>query len=140
MEVNRKLLNASQRPAYLLRMIQEWLETNLVILVGLIAVMLTVLATQLKTGSAFTDASLLTLISLSETIAVAMQFYTSLETSLGGISRLQTFSRRTKSEYEGDIVKQVPPNWPVNGRFCLHGVNASYRYVVGQCHENHLAR
>ena len=126
---NKKLLNASQRPAYLLSMIQEWLNTNLLILVGVLAICLTGLATQLQTSAAFTGASLITLMNLTSGVAQLMQSYTALETSIGAVNRLQMFGRITRPEDEHDVVVEVPERWPAQGTVSLDTVSASYRYV-----------
>jgi ATP-binding cassette, subfamily C (CFTR/MRP), member 1 len=121
-------LNASQRPAYLLAMIQAWLQTNLTMLVGVIAICLTTLATQLRTSSSFTGASLLKLMNLASTITAMMQSYTELETSIGAINRLRTFSQKVKPEDGNDENIPVPEEWPANGSVLLNAVSAPYRY------------
>lgn len=121
-------MNASQRPAYLLAMIQAWLQTNLTMLVGVIAICLTTLATQLRTSSSFTGASLLTLMSLASTVAAVMQSYTQLETSIGAINRLRTFSQKVKPEDGNDANMPIPEGWPAYGSVSLNAVSASYRY------------
>ncbi|KFY76365.1 hypothetical protein V499_03976 [Pseudogymnoascus sp. VKM F-103] len=125
-DTSNKFLNASQRPAYLLAMIQAWLQTNLTMLVGVIAICLTTLATQLRTSSSFTGASLLTLMSLASTVAAVMQSYTQLETSIGAINRLRTFSQKVKPEDGNDANMPIPELWPTYGSVSLNAVSASY--------------
>jgi ABC-type multidrug transport system fused ATPase/permease subunit len=122
-----KILNDSQRPAYFLAMIQLWLSTILLALVGLVAVIITALAVQLRTNSGFTGSSFVTLLTLSSAISELMQSYTLVETSIGAVSRLRAFSRNTKPENENDVDAQVPEHWPANGRIHLAAVSASYR-------------
>jgi len=109
-------------------MVQQWLTTTLILLVGLIAVIVTVLATQLHTSTGFTGASLVTLMTFARTISNLMQSYTLLETSIGAISRLRTFSEKITAEDAGDDVPvQLPSSWPANGSIELAGISASYR-------------
>ncbi|OLN82360.1 Canalicular multispecific organic anion transporter 1-like protein 2 [Colletotrichum chlorophyti] len=124
---NQHLLDTSQRPAYLLAMIQQWLVVTMQLLVACMAVILVALATQLRANSGFTGASLVTLMSWGETIAMVIRFYTQLETSIGAVSRIKTFSEKVKPEHlEGEDI--VPPEqWPEKGSIEIKGVSASYR-------------
>ncbi|KAL0929815.1 ABC transporter [Colletotrichum truncatum] len=124
--MNNKILDTSQRPGYLLAMIQQWLSTVLLALVGLIATVITVLATQLRTNSGFAGASFVTLMTLSAAISELMQGYTSVETSIGAVSRLRAFSQNIKPEDEADDDAELPPNWPSRGEIRLTDVSASY--------------
>jgi ABC-type multidrug transport system fused ATPase/permease subunit len=123
---NVRLLNTSQRPAYLLLMIQEWLKLVLALIVMIIAVVLVTLSIQLHSKSAFAGAALYSLITLGENLAGIVIFYTKLETSIGAISRVKTFNDTVKPE-DRDEEDIVPPGqWPDNGVVVLNGVNASY--------------
>ena len=109
-------------------MIQIWLQTNLTLLVGVIAVILTALATQLKTGTGFTGASLLTLMNLTGNINQLMRNYAELETSIGAVNRMRMFSKTVKPEDEHDEDAPIPDAWPSQGGFHLESVSATYRY------------
>ncbi|KAL0933869.1 ABC multidrug transporter [Colletotrichum truncatum] len=123
---NQHLLDTSQRPAYLLAMIQQWLVVTMQLMVACIAVILVALATQLRTNSGFTGASLVTLMSWGETIAMLIRFYTQLETSIGAVARIKTFAEKVKPEsLEGEDI-EPPEEWPENGSISLKGVSASY--------------
>ncbi|KAM0351957.1 hypothetical protein ACHAPU_002473 [Fusarium lateritium] len=123
-----KLLDTSQRPAYLLAMIQEWLSCSLHLLVTGTAVILVSLATQLRTNAGLTGASLISLLTFSETLSFLIQSYTSLETSLGAVSRLRSFSETVETEnMPGEDVKP-PETWPQNGSIQISKVSASYDY------------
>ncbi|CAM1502428.1 Fc.00g044120.m01.CDS01 [Cosmosporella sp. VM-42] len=125
-ERNNELLDTSQRPAYLLGMIQQWLMTTLQIIVAAIAVFLVGLATQLRANTGLTGASLVTLLTFSETISSLIRNYTSLETSLGAVSRLRTFSETVKPEDQPGEDIEPPPEWPQGGRIDIKDVSASY--------------
>lgn len=123
---NAQLINASQRPAYLLVMIQQWLNLVLDIVVMIMAVILTALAVKLHSSSGFTGASLVTLMGFGENLSGIVIFYTRLETSIGAIARLKTFSETVKPEDKEheDIIP--PEQWPQQGVIEFKGVSASY--------------
>ncbi|KAI0888407.1 P-loop containing nucleoside triphosphate hydrolase protein [Annulohypoxylon maeteangense] len=120
------LLDTSQRPAYLLTMVQQWLNFVLNVVVAILAVMLTSLAVRLRSNSGFTGASLVTLMSFGEMLSGVVIYYTALETSLGAISRLKAFDKTAETEVkdEEDIIP--PEEWPQRGEIVLNGVSASY--------------
>lgn len=123
---NNTLLDTSQRPAYLLAMIQQWLTTTLQLIVMGMAVFLTGLATQLRVGAGLTGASLVTLLTFSESISNLIRSYTMLETSLGAVSRLRTFSETVKPEdFPGEDI-EPEEDWPRCGRIEMKDVSASY--------------
>ncbi|KAK3898910.1 hypothetical protein C8A05DRAFT_37494 [Staphylotrichum tortipilum] len=123
---NYLLLDTSQRPAYLLAMIQRWLALTLQLVVAVIAVAVVAMATQLRSNTAFTGAGLIALMSFGETLAQIIRFYTLLETSIGAVSRLKAFGENVKPENkEGEDVIP-PPEWPLKGAIEINGVSASY--------------
>ncbi|CAI7648203.1 unnamed protein product [Penicillium palitans] len=123
---NTGLIDASQRPAYLLLMIQQWLTLVLDIVVMVLAVVMTTLAVRLHSSSGFAGASLFSLMTFGESISGIVIFYTKLETSIGAIARLKMFTENVKPE-DRDEEDIVPPvQWPHNGVVELKGVSASY--------------
>ncbi|KAH0371885.1 putative ABC multidrug transporter, partial [Aureobasidium melanogenum] len=126
LDKNAHLVNDSQRPAYLLVMVQQWLNLVLDIVVMIMAAVLTTLAVRMHSGSGFTGASLVTLMSFGENLSGIVIFYTKLETSIGAIARLKTFNETVKPE-DKDGEEIVPSlRWPDTGTICLNGVSASY--------------
>ncbi|KAF2788594.1 hypothetical protein K505DRAFT_366344 [Melanomma pulvis-pyrius CBS 109.77] len=136
---NRHLLDTSQRPAYLLAMIQQCLVLALNVIVTIMATILTSLATQLRVSSGFTGASLVTLMSFGQSATNLMYSYTALETSIGAVSRLKTFSDTVLPEDQpGENV--IPPvGWPHNGAIELRNVSASYATDPSTSSEKPLA-
>ncbi|PNY23797.1 Uncharacterized protein TCAP_06269 [Tolypocladium capitatum] len=128
LQVNNQLLDDSQRPAYLLAMAQHWLTFVLNLLVAIIAIVVVVLSTQIKSIASvgFTGASLVTLMSFGESISLLITYYTLLETSIGAVSRLKSFSENVPSESlsRDDILP--PQMWPHSGGIEIRGVSASY--------------
>ncbi|KAF5265447.1 hypothetical protein FOXYS1_3738 [Fusarium oxysporum] len=123
---SNKLLDTSQRPAYLLAMIQQWLATLLHFIVTGTAVLLVALATQLRTNAGLTGASLISLLTFSEALSNLITSYTSLETSLGAVSRLRSFSETVETENKPGEVIEPPETWPHSGSIQVHKVSASY--------------
>ena len=124
--LNRVCLDTSQRPAYLLAIIQRWLGFVLRLIVALIAVVVVTLATQLGSNTAFTGASLVTLMSFAEGLMYVITMYTLLETSIGAVARLKNFSEKVKPEGYGSSETLVPPPlWP-RGGIRLSNVSATY--------------
>lgn len=123
---NARLLTASQRPSYLLLMVQEWLNAVLNTVVMLMAVGLTTFAVRVHTNTAVTGAALYSLLSFGENLAGIVLFWTKLETSLGAIARLKTFNETVKPEDRDGEDSEVPEQWPPRGVVELKGVSATY--------------
>lgn len=126
---NNALVDNSQRPAYLLAMIQRWLAFALNVVVSVLAIVVVTLSTQLKLGgnAGFTGASMVTLMTLGPTLTGLIRCYTALETSLGAVNRLKTFSETVRPE-GGDGEDVVPDErWPSGGEIEIRDVSATYR-------------
>jgi ABC-type multidrug transport system fused ATPase/permease subunit len=123
---NARLVDASQRPAYLLLMIQEWLNLVLNVVVMFMAVLLTTVAVRVHSKSGFAGASLYSLLTFGENLSGIIIYWTKLETSLGAVARLKAFSETvTPEDMESEDI--VPPEqWPQQGVVALNGVSASY--------------
>lgn len=111
-------------------MAQQWLTLVLGLIVATIAVMMTVLTTQLHTDSSFTGASLVALMSFGELVAGIVRAYTQLETSIGAVSRLRSFSTKVprEDEFTGDVL-EPEETWPHNGNVEMKNIYAAYEYV-----------
>ena len=128
--LNNEFLDNSQRPAYLLAMIQRWLALTLDFTIGILAVVVVTLSTQLKSDTGFTGASLITLMSFNSSVANIIRMYTLLETSLGAVNRLKTFSDRVAPEHLPGENIAPSKSWPKKGLIEIKGVSASYGYVL----------
>jgi ABC-type multidrug transport system fused ATPase/permease subunit len=128
---NARLLGSSQRPSYLLLIIQEWLNFVLNVVVMIMAVVLTTLAVQVHAKSGFAGAALYSLLTLGENLSGIVIFWTKLETSLGAIARLKSFGETVPPEdtNEEDIVPSE--QWPDHGVVELKGVCANYEEQDG---------
>lgn len=107
-------------------MIQRWLLFVLNVVVAVIAVIVVTLAIQLRANQGFTGASLVTIMGFGDILANIVRCYTMLETSIGAVSRLKTFSDTTAPEdLPGEDV--VPPeSWPSRGLIEIRNMSASY--------------
>ncbi|KAJ3568453.1 hypothetical protein NPX13_g6414 [Xylaria arbuscula] len=123
---NLHLLDTSQQPAYLLIMIQQWLAVVLNLVVGVIAILLMSLATQLRSSSGITGASLVTLLGFGESLGGIIISYTQLETSIGAISRLKSFSDAVRPEERDNEDIHPCRDWPEKGDVSIQNVSASY--------------
>ncbi|KAH7040858.1 P-loop containing nucleoside triphosphate hydrolase protein [Microdochium trichocladiopsis] len=122
---NSNLLNTSQRPAYLLMMIQHWLELVLHLVVMGLALILVGLAVTVRSSAGFTGASLITIMMFSENLMVLVQFWTMFETSIGAIARLRAFATVKPEDRDGEDVRPDEA-WPPRGAITLDNVSASY--------------
>ncbi|KAH7329994.1 putative ATP-binding cassette transporter [Rhexocercosporidium sp. MPI-PUGE-AT-0058] len=125
---NLALLDASQKPYYLLFCIQRWLALALDLLVMALAVILMSLVVKLRSeiSAGFVGLALLNVMSFNENLANIIKTWTNLETSLGAISRLISFSGHTASEKLPGENQTVPDNWPMHGSIEIKNVSASY--------------
>ncbi|PMB73848.1 Canalicular multispecific organic anion transporter 2 [Beauveria bassiana] len=128
-ETGFRLLDDSQRPAYLLGIIQNWLIMVLDLVTMVIAALLSSLAVTLRSNTGFTGASLVTLMSFGDQLTQIVVFLTLLETSLGescstgaksppltqtigAITRLQEFGNNVTLEEKASEVVKPGENWP----------------------------
>ncbi|KAB5575558.1 P-loop containing nucleoside triphosphate hydrolase protein [Coniochaeta sp. 2T2.1] len=125
---NHSLIDKSQRPFYLLLMVQQWLELVLNLVTAALALIVVGLAVKLcgSVSAGLTGVSLVQLITLAETLKLLIQFWTSLETSLGAVARIKNFSEETPDERLPGENGVPEPSWPASGRFEMKGVSVSY--------------
>ena len=138
--LNSKLLDNSQRPAYLLAMLQRCLSFVLNVVVSVLATLVVVLVTQVKsiTSTGFTGASLVGLMGFGTNIAHVIQMYTLLETSIGAVSRLKSLSEKVTPETLPGEDMVPPVSWPSGGAIEIKQVSASYAQV-SPCYPSILA-
>ncbi|KXH60239.1 hypothetical protein CSAL01_11379 [Colletotrichum salicis] len=142
------LIDRSQRPFYILLLTQQWLTLVLDLTTTALALLVVGLAVRLRdtVSVALTGVSLVQLISFTETLKMLIQFWTSLETSIGAVARIKNFAEETPDEVEADALKRealmiqsaaggqmeqtpettIVQGWPSRGAIELHDVVASY--------------
>lgn len=127
-EANHALVDRSQRPFYLLMIVQRWLVLVLDLTTAGLALLLVGLAVRLRgeVDVGLTGVSLVQLISLSETVNLLIQFWTSIETSIGAVARIKQFAEDTGEENLPGETQEPPPQWPDKGGIQVGNLMASY--------------
>jgi ABC-type multidrug transport system fused ATPase/permease subunit len=130
---HHELLDRSQRPFYLLYAVQRWLTLVLDMIVTVIAVLVVVLVTQLRgvLPTGLIGVALVNIIQFSQHLKLLLTFWTTLETHIGAISRIRSFTSDTASEHEPQEKEQSPSVWPSKGTIVFDHVSAGYKYVYG---------
>lgn len=100
------------------------------LIVAILGVALVSLATQLRSSTGFTGASLVSLMSFSELATGLIFTYTGLETSIGAVARLKTFSDKVRPEHQPGEDSQPAVDWPQRGSVVIQNVSASHRWVL----------
>ncbi|EZF09743.1 hypothetical protein H103_08894 [Trichophyton rubrum CBS 288.86] len=126
---NRKLLDRSQKPFYLLFSVQRWLTLVLDMVVAGIAVLLIVLVIKLRgtISGGYAGVALLNVIQFSQSIKLLITFWTTLETHIGAIARIKVFNETAQPEDKEGENTQPPDNWPAQGGIEFKSVSAEYR-------------
>lgn len=127
------LLDASQKPYYLLLCVQRWLVLVLDLVVAGLAVIIVGMAVGLRSriNPGFLGLALVNMMSLSHALTNLVQYWTNLETSLGAIARIKDFAENTPAEgTPDDSSGQLDPEWPRSGALSFEGVSASYGFVA----------
>ncbi|KAF4426572.1 Multidrug resistance-associated 1 [Fusarium acutatum] len=127
-QANHTLVDRSQRPFYLLMIVQRWLVLVLDLTTAALALLLVGLAVRLRgeVDVGLTGVSLVQLISLSETVNMLIQFWTSIETSIGAVARIKQFAEETGEENLPGETHQLPAQWPDKGAIQINNLTASY--------------
>lgn len=122
------LLDNSQKPYYLLWCIQRWLALILDLMVTVLAVILMVLIVKLSNSVSpgYVGLALLNVINFSQSLAWIIRQWTSLETSIGAVSRLKNFTGTTPDENLPGENQPSPDSWPSSGAIEFKNLSASY--------------
>ncbi|KAK4444912.1 ABC multidrug transporter [Podospora aff. communis PSN243] len=114
---NLEHLDTAQKPYYLLLCIQQWLTLVLGLIVAAFTTILTILAVVLhgKVDAGFFGIALVSMEGFAHSLASLVAFWTKLETSLGAVSRVKTFSEDTLREESLDEGVAPPVQWPSHG-------------------------
>jgi len=125
---NRALLDRSQRPFYLLFAVQRWLTLVLDLIVAAVAVLLVVLVVQLRgtVNAGGVGLALLGVIQFSQNIKLLVTYWTMLETHIGSVARIRSFTETTASEDQPREKYLPPPEWPATGAIEIKNLTASY--------------
>lgn len=124
--LNMTHLNRSQQAMYLLAMIQRWLNLALSMIVAIAATVLVTLMTQLDASASISGASLVTLMTLSESLVDFVTFYAAMETSIGAVTRIRALTQDTESEKVPGKDAVPGDSWPPQGEIIVQNAWASY--------------
>lgn len=125
-EIHNDLLDASQEPAYLLAMVQQWLASVLDFTAVVLAVLITTLAVNLRTSSEFTGVALISVVLFTYMIRSVVTFWTTAEICIGAVSRIEGFSKTVKPENLAAEIQLPPKDWPQRGKVEFESISASY--------------
>jgi len=124
------LLDASQKPYYLLACIQRWLTFVLDCLTGTLGLLIVVLAVTLKghggMSAGETGVALINIVSFNEALGGFIISWTMLETSIGAVSRVRGFKNTTSSEVRQAVRPDPMISWPQHGSIEIKNITASY--------------
>ena len=128
---HHQLLDRSQQPYYLLYAVQRWLTLVLDMFVAGVAFMLIILVVELRgtLSSGFIGVALVNVILFSQTLKMFLTFWTTLETHIGAIARIKSFTASAVSEHLPQEKEIPPPSWPSSGAIQFDTVSAGYRQV-----------
>lgn len=125
---NAKSLDLSQKPFYILLCLQCWLKMIMDCIIAIFAVILiafTVLYRNTTTGADL-GVALNLLIVANTTLLRLVQSWTSLETSLGSISRLKSIQDCVPSEDDVGGILDPDLQWPSSGNLQVNGISVAY--------------
>jgi ATP-binding cassette subfamily C (CFTR/MRP) protein 1 len=122
------LLDASQRPYYLLFCIQRWLGLVLDLMTALLVTIMMILVVKLRAqlSAQYVALAFVQIMSFGQSLAHVIQDWTQLETSFGAVARVKTFCEDTESENQPTEKEMVPENWPAHGHVKMENIVASY--------------
>ncbi|KAL6167369.1 hypothetical protein ACJQWK_06803 [Exserohilum turcicum] len=125
----KALLDRSQRPFYMLFSIQRWLTLVLDLVVAAVATILIVLVVTLRgdLNAGYVGVALLNVVLFSQSIKLLITFWTQLETHIGSVARVKSFTTEAIREDKEGEDHVPPPNWPSSGRVEFKNVEACHR-------------
>lgn len=128
----RDMLDTSQAPYYMLFCVQQWLVLVLDLVVGALAFIIVVVAmSSTSTNGAMSagslGVSLALMLRFNALVSQSIQAWTKMETSIGAVSRVQTYVRDTPSESVGrTALQEHGEDWPSRGAVDFRNIVASY--------------
>ena len=110
-------------------MLQKWLSLVLDLIITALAVLVVGISVALKDSVSvgYTGVSLSQIISLTNYMKLIILFWTQMETSLGAVSRLRSFSEESGDENLPEENQEPPSDWPKNGSVEIEGLSVVYR-------------
>lgn len=130
-DANVRSIDDSQRPDFLLLCLQRWLKIVLDLLAAAIATSAVAIAVTYRDqiSGAQVGIALNIMLVANTTLLKLVGNWTSLEISLGAISRLKSLEETTPFEGGHTGTLEPPENWPSRGHIEFKNITASYQYV-----------
>ncbi|GKZ38125.1 hypothetical protein AbraIFM66950_010095, partial [Aspergillus brasiliensis] len=124
---NIQALDMSQKPYYLLLCLQSWLKVVLDCIMAVIAIgLITRTVAYRNSTGADIGLALNLMIGANTTLLKLVQNWTSLETSLGAVSRLKSVQKCVPNEDDDRGAIEPGPRWPSGGELHVEDVTVSY--------------
>ncbi|KAH0274733.1 putative ABC transporter, partial [Aureobasidium melanogenum] len=127
-----KLLDTAQSPYYLLSCIQRWLKLVLDLIVAALAVLVVALAVSQRgtTSAGLLGVALTNVLGFSQSLTRLVTEWTTLETSLGAVSRVRSFATTTEQEASSET-STMPQELVTQGAVVFSGIHAKYTDAPG---------
>ena len=125
-EIKNRLLDSSLQPAYLLVMIQWWLNLVLDLLATALGMVVVFFVVQHRGNSGLTGVALVNLMSLNTMLKEVIMKWTTVEITIGAIARIKSFSETTASENLPHETHIPPRDWPKHGKIEIRNISAPY--------------
>lgn len=122
-------LDRSQRPFYLLLVVQQWLSLVLDCLTAGFVMLLIGIMVGLRNrvSPGFAGVALSNMIGLSGSMTTVVQVWTQMETAIASIQRIRDFERDAPSEAKGLNATKVPSDWPNKGAIDIQNLVSTYK-------------
>jgi ATP-binding cassette, subfamily C (CFTR/MRP), member 1 len=125
---NKEILEDSQRPYYLLFTAQRWLNLILDLLVAVLAFAVATVAIKAPgSNSTFIGVALVNIVGFGTSLNTLVSIWTTLEMSMGAVTRVREFTRTTDSEDQPTENVLVSEDWPHSGCIEVTDLTASYK-------------
>ncbi len=122
-------LDAAQKPAYLLNCIQRWLTLVLDLIVAVLIIIMVAISVSIrsKIDPNLLGVALVHMMNLGTALKDIIIYWSTLETSLGAVSRIKTFCESTPSEILPEEDKIPDKGWLSRGDLEVRNVSVQYR-------------
>lgn len=127
-------LDAAQKPFYLLNAIQRWLTLVLDMTAAFLVTIMVAVAVSLRdtTDPALLGVALVHMMTLGLNLRELIIQWSTVETSLGAVSRIKNFVERTPSENMAVESKVPAADWLSRGTLEFRDVAVRHKYVIHQ--------
>ena len=132
MQHSLKILDESQRPVYLLYVLQRWLVLSIDLTIALMATVLITITTTLRQqiGPGYMGIALTNVMAFGTTMESLLITWVTVEIAIGAIARIKNFVSSTEVEGQSDgstgSLDSAPNTWPETGAIDINKVFASY--------------